>query len=105
MAPMDVMHSLLEQEDALTFTQGEPVVLRCNCLQIGRESLPLCVGNMCELHDCEVHATVLNCDAWSSVHTVLRPTVMYVSEWRPSRRVDKKERSCSFLEKDEQKLP
>ena len=43
--------------------------------------------------------------AWSSGHTGLRPVVMYVCEWRPSRRVDMKERSCSFLEMDEQKLP
>ena len=42
--------------------------------------------------------------AWSSPHAGLRSLVLYVSEWRPSRRVDQKERSCSFLERDNQKV-
>ena len=35
----------------------------------------------------------------------LRSVGMFISDLRPSRRVDKKERSCSFLEIEELKLP
>ena len=32
------------------------------CLQIGRESLALCIANTCELDNWDVHATVLHGD-------------------------------------------
>ena len=35
----------------------------CLCgLQVGRESPLLCIGNTCELDNCDVHATVLHGD-------------------------------------------
>ena len=32
------------------------------CLQVGRESLPLCIANTCERDNWDVHATVLHGD-------------------------------------------
>ena len=92
---------------ASTVTQVLPAVLHSNSLQLGRESLPqqLCIGNTCELVYWEVHATVLQDDGVEFGAYQLCFVVIYVSEWRPSRRVDKKERSCSFLQRGEQKLP
>ena len=63
MAPMDVVHGLLEQEHV-----GCQKLLRrsrkvCLCgLQVGRESPLLCIGNTCELDNWDVHATVLHGD-------------------------------------------
>ena len=44
-------------EVASTFAQG----FACG-LQVGRESLLLCIGNTCELDKWDVHATVLHDD-------------------------------------------
>ena len=45
------------------------------CLQVGRESLPLCIGNTCELDNWDVHATVMHGDG-----------VEFSAYWPPPRR-------------------
>ena len=73
MAPTDVVHGFLEQEDrelsevASTFAQGLPVVFK-----LGK--------NHCELDNWDVYAIFCMAMAWSSGHTGLCPVVMYVCE-------------------------
>ena len=61
MAPTDVGHSLLEQEDrrvsevASTFAQGLPVVFK-----LGQSHFSYVLGNTCELDNWDVYATVLH---------------------------------------------
>ena len=86
------------------FAKGLPGDLRCNCLQLGGESFFLCNGNRCVLFHWEVHVTVCMKMAWSSAHRGLCSVAMYASELKPSKSVDKEERSCSYLEIGEQKL-
>ena len=56
-------------EGALTFAQGLPVVLHRNCLQLGRDPLPLCIGNTCELFHGRFMPLFCMAMAWSSAHT------------------------------------
>ena len=54
-------------------------------LQVGRESLLLCIGNTCELDNWDVHATVLHGDGveFRGIRASAPSQCMYVSEWRP----------------------
>ena len=81
MAPTDVVHGLLEQEDgrmsevAATFAQGLPVVFKLgenhfSCVLATRVNL--IIGTFMQLFCMAM--------AWSSGHTGLRPVVMYVCE-------------------------
>ena len=81
MAPTDVVHGLLEQEDhrmsevALTIAQGLPAAFK-----LGENQFPfvlptrvnLIIGTFMELFCMAM--------AWSSAHTGLHPVVMYVCQ-------------------------
>ena len=111
MAPTDAvrMHGLLEQDDR-----------RLGCQRLLRRSRKVCLlssswaritSPMYWQHPWTWKlGRSSNCFAWRwrgvrGIRASAPSKCMYVSEWRPSRRVDKKERSCSFLEIGEQKLP
>ena len=82
MAPKDVVHGLLEQEDRRMHVRGWfDVRARFACsLQVGRESLPLRVGNTFEFDNWDGHATVLHGDGveFGAYGPGLRSVVMYV---------------------------
>ena len=82
MAPTDVVHGLLEQEDrrmseaASTFAQGLPVVFKLgenHFSYVLATRVNLIIGMFMQLFCMAM--------AWSSGHTGLRPVVMYICEW------------------------
>ena len=82
MAPTDVVHGLLEQEDrrmsevASTFAQGLPVVFK-----LGENHFSHVLATRVNLISGTFMQMFCMAMAWSSGHTGLHTVVMYVCEW------------------------
>ena len=82
MAPKDVVHGLLEQEDrrmsevASTFVQGLPVPFK-----LDENHFPYVLATCVNLKIGTVMPLFCMAMAWSSAHTGLRSVVMYVCKW------------------------
>ena len=105
MASMDVVHGLLEQEDIGCVGGCFDIRARfacCSPLQLSSTWARITSSKYWqtrELVHWDVRATVLHGDGVEFGVSSLGSVEMYANERRSSRRVDKKERSCSFLEK------